>query len=390
VRSSRHVAVAFVTLGAFTDLVAYSIAVPVLPDLTRRLGASPIVIGLLFASFGVTLLGVSVPIGAISDRIGRRAPLVLGMVALALATLAFAYGDRLPWLFSARLMQGAADAVTWGVGFALVADLYGPTERGRVMGLVMAGSNLGFMIGPSLGGWLYESGGARLPFLVVTGLALAAAAGFLWLRLPRPQAQHERVPLGTLVRSPAVVSCAITVVVAAATISMLEPVLSLWMSSTLGLQPGRIGLVFGVAAVASTALHPVYGRLSDRYGGRRLMLIGLGAAGVVMPLLGLAGSYGAVVAVFIVLASTISLVVTPSLTYMANATGQAGASSFGVSFGLYNFAWGAGLMAGPAIGGVLYETIGFGRLLVVWSPVVLVTALLLAHFGSERVPDRPL
>ena len=90
---------------------------------------------------------------------------------------------------------------------------------------------------------------------------------------------------------------------------------------------------------------------------------------------------------FIVLASTISLVVTPSLTYMANATGQAGASSFGVSFGLYNFAWGAGLMAGPAAGGLLYETIGFERLLLVWPPVVLVTALLLARFGDERLPE---
>jgi predicted MFS family arabinose efflux permease len=390
VRSSRRLAVFFVTLGAFTDLVAYSIAVPILPDLTRQLGASPTLIGLLFASFGLTLVAVSVPIGAVSDRSGRRWPLFAGMVVLAFATLAFAYADRLPWLFAARLMQGAADAVTWGVGFALIADLYGPTERGRVMGLVMSGSNLGFMLGPSLGGWLYESGGARLPFLVVTGFAVITAAGFLWLRLPQPQARHERVSLGTLVRSPAVVSCAVTVMVVAATISMLEPVLSLWLSSSLGVQPGRIGLVFGAAAIASTALHPVYGRLADRHGGRPLMLIGLAAGGVVMPLLGLAGSYGAVVAVFLVLASTISLVVTPSLTYMANATGRVGASSFGVSFGVYNFAWGAGLMAGPAVGGLLYETIGFERLLMVWPPVVLATALLLARFGNERAAARSL
>jgi predicted MFS family arabinose efflux permease len=391
-RSSRRAAVFFVTLGAFTDLLAYSIAVPVLPDLTRRLGASPTVIGLLFASFGLTLLGVSVPIGAVSDRIGRRWPLFFGMTVLALATMAFAYGDRLSWLFAARLMQGAADAVTWGVGFALVADLFGPSERGRVMGLVMSGSNLGFMLGPSIGGWLYESGGARLPYLVVTGLAVVSAAGFLWLRLPRPQSQpqHERVPIATLMRSPSVMSCAIAVMVASATISMFEPVLSLWLSSSLAVQPGRIGLVFGVAAVGSTVLHPAYGRLADRYGGRPLMLIGLAAGGVIMPVLGQIGSYGAVVAVFTILAATFSLVVTPSLAYMANATAQAGSSSFGVSFGLYNFAWGAGLLAGPALGGVLYETIGFERLLLVWPPVVLSAALLLARFGDEHLPQPSL
>jgi multidrug resistance protein len=163
--TARGAAVALVAFAAFTDLVAYSVAVPVLPDLSRRLGASPTLIGLLFSSFGLSLVLVSVPMGAVSDRTGRRLPLILGMVALTAATLLFAYADSLAWLFAARLVQGAADAVTWVVGFALVADLYGPSERGRAMGLVMAGSNAGFMIGPSLGGWLYERGGMELPFL---------------------------------------------------------------------------------------------------------------------------------------------------------------------------------------------------------------------------------
>src|SRR5438094_1651621 len=181
-RHSRAVAVVLVTFAAFTDIVAYSIAVPVLPHLSRQLGASPTMIGLLFASFGVTLLGVSMPMGAVSDRIGRKAPLVGGLIALAVATLLFAFAEGLLWLFAARLVQGAADAVTWVVGFALIADLYGDDERGRMAGIVMSGTSVAIMIGPSLGGWLYELGGIRLPFLFVTALSAAAAAGFLWLR----------------------------------------------------------------------------------------------------------------------------------------------------------------------------------------------------------------
>src|SRR6201989_1075278 len=174
-RSSRAVAVALVTFSTFTDIVAYSVAVPVLPDLSRKLGASPTMIGLLFASFGVTLLSVSIPMGAISDRIGRRIPMVGGLLALAAATLLFAYSDGLPWLFAARLVQGGADAVTWVVGFALIADRFGPEERGRVSGIVMSGTSIAFMVGPSVGGWLYEMGGIRAPFLLVAGLALFCA-----------------------------------------------------------------------------------------------------------------------------------------------------------------------------------------------------------------------
>src|SRR4026208_1822217 len=95
-RSSRTAAVALVTFATFTDIVAYSIAVPVLPDLSRRLGASPTMIGLLFAAFGVTLLGVSIPIGAVSDRMGRKAPIIGGLVLLALSTIMFAFAKSLP------------------------------------------------------------------------------------------------------------------------------------------------------------------------------------------------------------------------------------------------------------------------------------------------------
>src|SRR5436309_11759782 len=113
IRSTRSFVVAAVTFATFTDIVAYSIAIPVLPDLSRRLGASPTMIGLLFGSFGVTLLTVSIPMGAASDRIGRRMPLVLGMLALAASTVLFAFGRTLPVLFAARLIQGGADAITW-------------------------------------------------------------------------------------------------------------------------------------------------------------------------------------------------------------------------------------------------------------------------------------
>jgi MFS transporter, DHA1 family, solute carrier family 18 (vesicular amine transporter), member 1/2 len=376
-RDSRAVAVAFVSFAAFTDLVAYSIAVPVLPDLSRRLGASPTTIGFLFASFGVTLLGVSVPIGSVSDRMGRKTPLVGGMIVLAGSTLLFAFADSLAWLFAARLAQGAADAVTWVVGFALIADLYGPAERGRVMGFVMSGTSLGLMIGPSLGGWLYETGGMRLPFLAVAGFAMAATIGFAWLRLPSVQAEREAVPLGQLLRVPAVATCALTVVVAASTAAMLEPAISLWLSSDLGLNPARIGIVFGVAAVAATALHPVFGRFADRYGGRRMTMIGLVLTALLMPVVSRATSFESAAALYLLLGSAIALVVTPSLAFMAEATSAAGVTSFGVSYGVYNFAWGIGLLSGPAIGGFLFERLGFARLTLMWMPFVLVTSLLL-------------
>jgi MFS transporter, DHA1 family, solute carrier family 18 (vesicular amine transporter), member 1/2 len=386
-RASRTFVLALVTYATFTDIVAYAIAVPVLPDLSRRLGASPTTIGLLFSSFGVTLLCVSIPMGAVSDRVGRRRPLAGGLVALSAATLLFACAGGLPLLFTARLVQGAADAVTWVVGLALLADVYGPAERGRATGIVMSGAGCGFMIGPSLGGWLYEMGGMRLPFIAVAVMAAVGAIACAWLDVPSRHARDERVPVLAVVRAPAVAACAAAVVAGAATISMLEPVVALQFA-LLRINPGRIGIVFGVAAAGSTMLHPVYGRLADRWGPRRLTLWGLVLTAAMLPLLGRVWSFESAVGLYLAEAAAMALMITPSLAYMADATSGAGIGSFGVTYGVYNVAWGVGLIGGPAAGGFLLERLGFARLALWWAPPLIVTALLLGRIKAAAPSPR--
>jgi MFS transporter, DHA1 family, solute carrier family 18 (vesicular amine transporter), member 1/2 len=380
-RASRGVAVAIVTCATFTDILAYSIAVPVLPDLSRRLGASPTMIGFLFGSFGITLLTVSIPMGAVSDRTGRKTPLVFGMLALAASTTLLAFAHSLPSLFAARLVQGAADAITWVVGFALIADLYGPAERGRVSGIVMSGTSFSFMVGPSVGGWLYELGGARMPFIAVAVLAAFVAAAFVWLRVPRHQAGREIVPVTAVLRTPEIAACATAVVMASATISMFEPVLALHLA-TMQVGPARIGIVFGIAAVVTTTLHPVFGRMADRWGARRLTLMGLMLSSPGIALLSQIWSYKSTIVLYVIATAAVALVITPSLAYMAEATSDAGIGSFGVAYGLYNMAWGAGLLGGPAIGGFLYERMGFTALSLMWAPLPIAVSWFLGRVQS--------
>ena len=386
-RSSRAVIVALVTFATFTDIVAYSIAIPVLPALSRHLGASPTMIGLLFGSFGVTLLTVSVPMGAVSDRIGRKGPIVAGLVALAAASALFAFAETLPWLFAARLVQGAADAITWVVGFALIADLYDSNERGRITGIVMMGTSFAVMFGPTLGGWLYELGGIRVPFIAVTVLAMVGIFLFAWIKMPPHQSESEAVPIGMVLRVPAIAVCALTVVAISSTISMLEPVLSLYLN-TIGVNPARVGLLYGTAAIVTTSLHPVCGRLADRFGARRMTMLGLIATACMTPLLGQAWNFQSALVLYVFAAAAAAFVITPSLTYMGQATTDAGIRSFGVAYGLYNLAWGAGLLGGPAIGGFLFERMGFSRLLIVWAPAIALVTIALARVKSSDSPRR--
>ena len=387
-RNSRATAVVLVTLATFADIVAYSICVPVLPDFARRLGASPAQIGLMFASFGVTLLAVSVPMGAVSDRTGRKLPLVIGMLTLAGSTMMFARADSLTSLFLARMIQGAADGVTWVVGFALIADCYGPEDRGRVMGYVMSGTSFGIMVGPSIGGWLYEAGGVALPFEFLSALSLVCAAGFAFLDPQLRGDRPGRLSIWSVVRVPSVALCTVAIVLTGSTIAMLEPVLPLFFDRHLGLTPAQIGLLFGAAAVASTLMPLIYGPVIHHWGAPRLTLIGLMLTAAWLPMMATASSFGTALALIVVQWIAIALIITPSLTYMAEVTAFAGGDAFGIGYGIYNTAWGFGLLGGPALGGWLFDHVGFAALATGWAIVTIAAVAALAglrSFGPWRV-----
>ena len=291
-------------------------------------------------------------------------------------------------LFAARLVQGAADAVTWVVGFALVADLYGPDERGRVTGIIMGGTSFAYMIGPSIGGWLYEAGGIRLPFLFVTAMAALTAVGFVWLRPAAAHAARDPVPIGALVAQREIRVCAVVVFLAAATITMFEPVFVLHLQATLGLGPARIGSLFAAGALANMAFHPLAGRAADRWGAKRLTAIGTLAMAAALPFTARAWSFSSALVLGVAQAGTFALVATPSLTYMADATSEAGVGSFGTAYGLFNMVWGLGLLAGPAAGGFLFERFRFPALALGWAVVVVATTLALPVFRSSSTARR--
>lgn len=388
-RESRAVAVTVITAACFTDIVALAVAIPVLPDLGRRLGASPATIGLLFGSFGATMLVVSMPMGAVSDRFGRRGPMLAGLVALAASTLLFAYAVGLPTLFAARLVQGAADATTWVVGFALVADLYAPEERGRVTGIILGGTSVAYMVGPSIGGWLYEFGGIRMPFLAVTAMSVVTTAAFAWLRLPQHRAPRDPVLLVALLRRRSVLTCVAVVLLMASTMTMFEPLFVLYLHDALHIGPARVGSVFAAAALANTIFHPLVGRMADAWGARRLSGIGLLASAAALPLVAQTWSFPSAVAFCLVQAAAFALVGAPSLTFMGDATSEAGLGSFGTAYGLYNAVWAIGLLAGPTIGGYLFERLRFSTLTIGWAAVVAAITLALPVFrsGSSARPS---
>lgn len=173
------------------DLIGFGIVLPILPRYAERYGADALTIGLLAASFSVAQLIFSPIWGRLSDRIGRKPVLLISLFGTALGSLLTGIAGSLTLLFVGRIVDGASGASV-SVAQAAAADLAGPRERAKLMGLLGAAFGVGFVVGPALGGLAAWLGGPHLPFFIAAALALVNALVAI-KRLPETSPAHRPV-----------------------------------------------------------------------------------------------------------------------------------------------------------------------------------------------------
>jgi len=176
---SRPLLVIFLTI--FVNLVGFGIIVPLLPFYAETFGASPLVIGMLFASFSLSQLVAAPLLGDLSDRWGRRPVLIMSLIGTAISFAMLAVADSLLMLFSARIVDGLSGGnIT--TARAYIADITSEEERPRAYGVLGAAFGLGFIIGPALGG-AFSVISYSAPIWAATAISLVAI-GFAWVWLP--------------------------------------------------------------------------------------------------------------------------------------------------------------------------------------------------------------
>jgi MFS family permease len=117
-------------------------------------------VSILLACYGAALLVLSPVAGWYADRSSsRRFPLLLGLLALAGATLMLCLARTVALLVVGRLLQGFSVAIVWVVGMALLVDTVGEKEIGETLGWVSISMSVGILLAPLLGGIVYNKAG---------------------------------------------------------------------------------------------------------------------------------------------------------------------------------------------------------------------------------------
>ncbi len=158
----------------FVDLVGFAIVLPLLPSYGARYGGSDFAIGVLVASYSLVQLLLAPWWGRMSDRIGRRPVILIGLIGSAFSYLLFAWADTFMVLLASRVIAGATGA-TVNVAQASLADGTPPDRRSQVMGFIGASFGLAFIVGPALAGITSRLGDAAPGYLA------AALTGANWL-----------------------------------------------------------------------------------------------------------------------------------------------------------------------------------------------------------------
>jgi DHA1 family tetracycline resistance protein-like MFS transporter len=181
---------AIIFLTIFVNLVGFGIIIPLLPFYAQTFGASPLVIGLLFASFSLSQLVAAPILGDLSDHWGRRPVLIFSLLGTVVSFVMLAVATSLPMLFAARIVDGlSGGSIT--TARAYIADITTEENRAKAFGVLGAAFGLGFIVGPGLGAAFSRISYTAPIWAAAVITVVATALAFFWL----PETVH-RTPAG--------------------------------------------------------------------------------------------------------------------------------------------------------------------------------------------------
>lgn len=379
---------ALCTVGFFARL-SYSLArSPVLPLFALYLGAGPEAIGFAVGISTVTGIFFKLPSGALSDVIGRRRTMLIGLVVFAVMPFAYLFVRDYQILIVIRFIHGLATAVYGPVSMAVVADVAGP-RKGEMLSLFSSVTIIGNLLGAPLGGFiLHKTPGASSPSIgdFQSAYLVSGFAGLLSLILALGVLKSEKPPekhngLKEAYRKfmsgiKEVISDRRVVVVSGMeglqnlTVGALEAFLPIYAVKVAGLNEFQAGILWGIQVVVTILSKPLMGRISDNYGRKPIITAGMILCAVSFASIPLLQSFSLLMSAAIVFGLGESFVTSSSAALVADICKE---KHFGTALGTFGTIFDIGHATGPILAGVLIANYSY-----IFSFWVMAAMLLLA------------
>jgi MFS transporter, DHA1 family, solute carrier family 18 (vesicular amine transporter), member 1/2 len=358
-------------LAVFTDMVIYGVIMPIIKEIIEKypgFSDKDVIIaqGALPAVYAAGLLIFTPIFGSLSDIYKtRKVPMLLGQIILAASTLMFAFAHNFSICLVARFLQGIAGAATWVVGMAMLADVFSGPDLGFYMGIVFSCHNLGFFLGPLIGGFLHDSFGMQSPFYICTALAMLDFFGRLWIKEPKksddisPQSDHPVLQKSSglsmiqLAGKIEVILLNIVITIKAASFSSLESMLEIHLHKHFNYSPSQTSLVFLAFILPNILAVTIVGWISGRIRRYLIMTVGLILHPFAAPLITSTSNVNLIIIGGVIFGITLSIAGSPVSPELAEIVKSYGGASYARIYGILNISYSFGILIGPSIFGYI-------------------------------------
>lgn len=292
-----NINVLLISFVAFVDMTGIGLIIPVRALYAREMGADLFQLGLMASVFMLAEFLFQIPFGRASDKFGRRRMMLFGMAIRTLMPILYFTAASNAWMFIAfRFIDGIGASAVLPAARAYLMDSVPQDRRGEAFGILGMGASSGLLLGPAIGGYVAAWGGLNAPY--VFGAAMSALTLIIiYFRIFDREHKVEAFNDAPKASSLAVFRRYFGWPLAAALIlavglnfgyGLMVTLWSIWLAD-MGAKTDYIGLTFVFFTVPMILLSGIGGRLSDKLGRVRFIIVGGIVAAITHGAYGLVG-----------------------------------------------------------------------------------------------------
>jgi DHA1 family multidrug resistance protein-like MFS transporter len=347
-------ALAVVTIG-------FGVVMPIIPFYMEDLGAGGTELGLLVASYAVMRLIFGPLWGSLSDRVGRKPIMMIGVFGYGITMVGFGLATRLWMMFAARMLSGILSSATSPTTMAYIGDSTTEEDRGGGMGVLGAAAGIGTIFGPALGGLLADFG-LSVPFFFAAGMSLLSVL-LIAAFLPESLDESDRVDRRSATRlidikawwqalSDPIGPLLVQSFIVMASLTFFFGIFGLYALERFNYGTREVGVVFTVLGLMmALGQGLLVGPLTKRLGDIIVMRVGFLLSTVGLLAMMLANGFWALL-VSTAFFSLANALVSPAVSAL---TSKRTTMEQGVTMGLNNAFGSLGRIFGPPLGGVVFD-----------------------------------
>jgi len=294
-------------------------------------------------------------LGRISDKIGRKPVILIGIFGLSLSFFLTALSTALWMLFAARIIGGFLSAANMPTVMAYVADITSEEDRGKGMGIVGAATGLGFIFGPAVGG-MFTRFSIDAPFYVAGTISLLTfiLVIFILKESIHYSGQTERVQQKASFKNIFTGQLSILYFLQlfiSLSLAGLEATFAYFAAERAGLNAVSLGYIFMIMGLASAAVQGSMGKLTKKFGEKRIIQGGITLSAVGFGLILFTQNF-TTAAIFLAIFGVGNGVIRPTVSSLLTKMSNVG---HGTTTGYLSSFDSLGRIFGPVLGGVLYS-----------------------------------